>query len=340
MVHIFYNNKNLKSEIKQTLKQVQHDRGKCNFLAIRERVRVRGQFGLPRCFTPRNDRGNNNRKELINSSTYQLIHFKKAAFTPHRNARRAEGESVSDTCLMRVGQESGYSAANFGKTPRLLRSAGFTLAEVLITIGIIGVVSAMTIPNLIQEHQKRATVTKLQKGISVINQAYRLSFDEQGEPENSFDMGSEAYFKKYWQPYIKMLQYCNTYQKCGYNNAQPYKNANGTRNGLHVVLNNLRTAFYTHDGMVYIIMTGGGDIVQKQNDIFIDINGGELPNKYGRDLFRFVRIEDNFGARVSFYGYGMTDDELNSDCSKNGYGYTCAEKIRRAGWRIEKDYPW
>ena len=55
------------------------------------------------------------------------IHFKKAAFTPHR---------------------SGYSATNFSKTPRLLRSAGFTLAEVLITIGVIGVVAAMTIPTL------------------------------------------------------------------------------------------------------------------------------------------------------------------------------------------------
>ena len=59
---------------------------------------------------------------------------------------------------------------------------GFTLAEVLITLGIIGVVAAMTIPNLIQHYSQEATVNKLKKTISVLNQAYRLSFDDVGEP--------------------------------------------------------------------------------------------------------------------------------------------------------------
>ena len=33
--------------------------------------------------------------------------------------------------------------------------SAFTLAEVLVTLGIIGVVSAMTIPTLMQNHQKK-----------------------------------------------------------------------------------------------------------------------------------------------------------------------------------------
>ena len=81
-----------------------------------------------------------------------------------------------------------------------MKKFGFTLAETLITLGIIGIVAAMTIPNLITEHQKRASVTKLQRAISVINQAYRLSFDEVGEAtkEEAFEMGVDEYFKKYW----------------------------------------------------------------------------------------------------------------------------------------------
>lgn len=62
---------------------------------------------------------------------------------------------------------------------------GFTLAEVLITLGIIGIVAAITIPNLITNYQKHVTVTKLQRAISVLNQAYKLSFDEVGEPSVS-----------------------------------------------------------------------------------------------------------------------------------------------------------
>ena len=47
------------------------------------------------------------------------------------------------------------------------RSA-FTLAEVLITLGIIGVVAAMTLPTLIQQHQKQVYVTGLKKGVNTV----------------------------------------------------------------------------------------------------------------------------------------------------------------------------
>ena len=224
-------------------------------------------------------------------------------------------------------------------TGRGEKKAGFTLAETLITIGIIGVVAALTIPSLIQENQKRATVTKLQKGISVINQAYKLSFDEQGEPESAFDIGSDEYFKQYWQPYIKMLQYCDTYEKCGYTDNIPFDQAKGSRSGWQIVAPTMRTTFYTHDGLLFIVLVGSlydGYVVD--NRIIIDINGGELPNKWGRDVFMLERIEDGGGVRP--HGYGMSDNEINEDCSKSSRGYYCAEKIRRAGWRIEKDYPW
>lgn len=61
------------------------------------------------------------------------------------------------------------------------KKSGFTLAEVLIILGIIGVVASITIPMLIANYQKKQTVTKLQKAISVINQAYRLAYDDVGE---------------------------------------------------------------------------------------------------------------------------------------------------------------
>ncbi|MBQ8458822.1 type II secretion system protein, partial [bacterium] len=227
-------------------------------------------------------------------------------------------------------------------TGRGEKKAGFTLAETLITIGIIGVVAALTIPSLIQENQKRATVTKLQKGISVINQAYKLSFDEQGEPVSTLAMGAEEYFKQYWQLYIKMLQYCDTYEKCGYNSIAPFNYANNTEATLKFLLENSRTVFYTFDGLLYIVFVyvkrnDSGEILL-DNRIIIDINGGELPNKFGNDVFMLERIEDGGGVRP--YGYALTDTEINEDCSKTGKGQYCAEKIRRAGWRIEKDYPW
>ena len=60
-------------------------------------------------------------------------------------------------------------------------SPAFTLAEVLITLGIIGVVAAMTMPSLIAAHRKHEVVTKLEKIYSVFNQAVRTSTVEHGD---------------------------------------------------------------------------------------------------------------------------------------------------------------
>ena len=44
-----------------------------------------------------------------------------------------------------------------------MKKIGFTLAEVLITLAIIGVVAVMTIPTLIANYQKKATATKVKR---------------------------------------------------------------------------------------------------------------------------------------------------------------------------------
>lgn len=57
---------------------------------------------------------------------------------------------------------------------------GFTLAEVLITLGIIGIVAAMTIPNLIQKINEKRTVSKLIAAQSILSRAIKLAEEEYG----------------------------------------------------------------------------------------------------------------------------------------------------------------
>jgi len=71
-------------------------------------------------------------------------------------------------------------------------------------------------------------------------------------------------------------------------------------------------------------------------DVWVDINGSEGPNQIGRDVFWLVRAEDK---GVFPKGFDKSDDYVNKNCKGKGDN-TCAEKIRRAGWKIEKDYPW
>lgn len=229
---------------------------------------------------------------------------------------------------------------------KLSAKTGFTLSEVLITLGIIGIVAAMTIPGLIAKYQKEAAVNKLKRSISILNQAYKLSYDDVGEldAQETKDMDSLAYFNTYWAPYIKVHTYCKVPKQCGYNVYQPFTMANNQKGGWFVVEPRLRSTFMTPDGFVYVIIlsTWASEESGEKKEtyqVLVDINGGEKPNKYGKDVFVLSRTQSD-GGGIRPYCYEKTDAEVNKDCSTTGRGDCCAEKIRRAGWKIEKNYPW
>lgn len=87
---------------------------------------------------------------------------------------------------------------------------GFTLAEVLITLGIIGVVAALTIPSLVVKHRKQVVVTKLKKASSALMQAYNMSNLEYGDSREIFPaLDGDAAFEmlnKYYVPYMKFIK--------------------------------------------------------------------------------------------------------------------------------------
>ncbi len=221
----------------------------------------------------------------------------------------------------------------------------FTLAEVLITLGIIGIVAAMTIPTLITNHQKKQTVVKLQKAISVLNQAYRLAYDDVGEVsiEDASSMMAKDYFDKYWAPYLKTSLYCTDYSVCGYSSNTPLTFRNGTRDPGSLVYPLARTTFYTPDGFLYVIMTSitSNDEFIPSGMVRVDINGAAPPNMYGKDVFQLIRKTDGEkGGLVLPECSQYSDSQVNTNCSDRGYGTCCAEKIKRAGWRIDDSYPW
>ena len=224
------------------------------------------------------------------------------------------------------------------------KEIAFTLTEVLITLGIIGIVAAMTIPTLITNNQKKQTVVKLQRAISVLNQAYKLSYDDVGElgAEETKDFNSLEYFNTYWAPYIKVSTYCRSFAQCGYKSDQPWLQANNRKSGWYPVEPRIRTAFITVDGFLYTIFLAtwnSDDSKRAEYRVSVDLNGAEGPNKFGRDVFFLSRTQTD-GGGIRPYCYEKSNGEVDNDCSTTGIGECCAEKIRRAGWEINRDYPW
>ena len=80
---------------------------------------------------------------------------------------------------------------SFGFHPQddrvLKKKAAFTLAEVLITLGIIGIVAAMTLPTLIQKNNNKVVVTRLKKFYSVFNQAIDMAEVKYGDIKYWFE---------------------------------------------------------------------------------------------------------------------------------------------------------
>ena len=93
------------------------------------------------------------------------------------------------------------------KKEKKYEKTGFTLAEVLITLGIIGVVAAMTIPILMTAYQKKQTVTRLKRAYSIVQQSIRLSEDENGEVE-SWDtkLNGDEFFKNIFGKLYKIFR--------------------------------------------------------------------------------------------------------------------------------------
>ena len=194
-------------------------------------------------------RNDNKRNELIN--------FQKTAFT------LAEG-------------------ATHVAMPPVFSKAGFTLAEVLITLGIIGVVAAMTIPTLLTHLDNKAAATKLKKAYSVLSQATRFmtANDETivavCATNDSYCLGE--YFNKYMKfiTVRKGKPQGDNLKDCWFGNIMDMPSE-------------IKYCGVTSDGISYLFDMEYSSGQENDSDrvalISVDINNVNKPNIYGKDRY-------------------------------------------------------
>lgn len=234
----------------------------------------------------------------------------------------------------------------------------FTLAEVLITLGIIGVVAAMTIPTLLVNYQKKATVSRLQKVNSILSNMTMMLYADGGYNVLTGNVSAdktEEYFNNYVLKYFKS-PFVYLDKECVYPSADGncfiYKYLDGSTSVFDMSIitryDSGRVAFTTNDGILYFFNNmkwvnngdGSGEshaVYTSSPAVYVDLNGVVEPNTFGKDVFRFSL--DFVKGVVKTQCADYTTEEVNDDCSSSGKGFCCAEKIRRDGWRITDDYP-
>lgn len=206
---------------------------------------------------------------------------------------------------------------------------GFTLAEVLITLGIIGVVAAITIPNLMVAYKAKKMRSQFLKSYSVIQQAFRQMEVDDVSTDISTYSGKMGSFYDVFKTRFKGAHWCGYYN----NTSATLPCAKGpiykTLNGHRILSLNLFDdgQFVLPDGTLVIIENpNGGDRVW----IFVDLNGyRNSPNRLGYDLFVFQFVDNELRTMGDLKTtYNDMDKYCNLKSSEAMNGIACAQKAK------------
>jgi prepilin-type N-terminal cleavage/methylation domain-containing protein len=214
----------------------------------------------------------------------------------------------------------------------------FTLAEILIVIGIVGVISAITLPTLITSYQKKLVALQVKKAYSVLSEAVKRSeYDNDSTSGWDMKLSADEFTSKYLAAYLPIAR---TNAKAIHNSIN-YKFLNGNQFNLAILTTASSSVLVLKDGS-FLFVDGWSN--GEQRGIAIDINGYSAPNTRGKDVFEFLITKDK-GVRPKGYEYTLEqikDPTFKSSCQKStvSQAYSCTSWIAREGWKIPKDYPW
>ena len=241
--------------------------------------------------------------------------LKRAAFTLAEGATHVALSDKSRKSAFTL-DESFTHVAHCDK----FRRAAFTLAEVLITLGIIGVVAALTLPTLIQNHQKQVYVTQLKKAYSTLNNAFnKMAVDEGVVDWNQTYCGQ--LYDLIWNG--NSLQSNEALNEC-FNNLTKQMNVIKKKEFGETVNNADWCGNVCQADNYYVFMTSDGVTINScaYFDLLVDVNGVKSPNVEGRDIFSFlVNFSDNKIIPGGSYG------DYWKNCSATNLSTGCTAKV-------------
>lgn len=226
---------------------------------------------------------------------------------------------------------------------QMRNTLGFTLAEVLITLGIIGIVASLTIPMLIQDYRNNVAETRLKKFYSTMNQAIALSINDNGDVETwdyfnheirdkdentinrTYDIDKS--FQKYLAPYLKIVDKKET-------------TVDGEKRILYFFEDGSAFMYARHENrdLIFFPKNPENCIKQKNSTGVCSFN------------FEFYPLENQFcwkymynkGMEPTMFNWNGNKNMLYNDPDRgcrNGNGKYCTAIIYLNNWKIPKDYP-
>ncbi len=206
----------------------------------------------------------------------------------------------------------------------------------LITLAIIGVVAALTMPVLINKYQERVTITKVKKMYSVLNQAVKLAEVDNG-PVNTWNLpkyfsGGSQELYSYLKPYLRVAKECvednsgnclDTNTDYYYLNGMEWGSPNsesgyGNKYYVRLILSDGSLIWFRSAGTEGCTDTDSG-YTDVCGLLWYDVNGSAKPNTMAKDIFAY------FLRPSGVYPYAA------QNCYLNRRGWGCSK------WILEHD---
>lgn len=233
---------------------------------------------------------------------------------------------------------------------------GFTLAEILITLAIVGILASLTIPTLVSSNQKKVWANSLAKAVNTISNSLSLMISKDGsygltdsslwkDVINGTDL-KDALVEHLGKTMVITDGSYNVVPKTLYGEEKPGLLSDYVR-------------LTTKGNITYFLLIGkDAEVIHNFNynewvaDVIIDVNGEEIPNTIGKDIFGFLITDEGRLIPYGEPGLGRPSEAIKitsagntsrymsnweyfcPDSSKRYDGFPCAAKVVAEGYKI------
>lgn len=233
----------------------------------------------------------------------------------------------------------------------MINKKGFTLAEVLITLGVIGLVAALTLPSMYNNYQKALIGKTLARSVELVEQGMlNIRQEAQLNSETGATFETLSSIKKSdlglsGSSYITDSNafYNSTKSFLGTENSDyDVTNISAFAGNLDTNLKSLYTA-YKFNKLNAIVAFQNKTGTTTSNDsiisrVIIDANGAAKPNTFGKDVFIFGLTNSGTLIPAGTQKYADFDSKIPADgCSGSsvGNGTACAARVMADKWEIK-----
>lgn len=198
--------------------------------------------------------------------------------------------------------EIGLDVMNYSFANRITKSSNlkaFTLAEVLITLGIIGIVAAMTIPTLMNSVGDLQFKTAYKKALTEASQAVLLANADSLFVEATYNTDNQVFYKNFA---VFMSQFKTSKQCLSNNNSDCWDSTGEASYGGHPLAS--YSAFIDSAGMAWSMLDVDVDWT------VVDTNGFKKPNQWGKDRFAFYMNDNTSGSIAIIHDLVLTPTKI------------------------------